>query len=249
MPFTIQTVNLSEEALSYEWFLDGQLVSEAATPNLMIPTEGTYNLQMVASYGPRCTDTLLFDPIVGYPSPTAGFLAFPNESVNIIGEVRYENTSENASSYWWDLGDGTFTTTVNPDHEYDINGPIEVTLVAILENPGGLTCTDTLTQFIDNENICTFYANNAMSPDFGERDHQIFKPVGLGIESYELSIYSRWGEQVWYTNAVEDFQPAEVWDGMYRGQPVPQDVYVWRAVVDFQTCGRIPFQGEIHVLR
>lgn len=248
-PFTMQVNNLSEEALTYQWYLDDVLISEDTNPSIVFPTAGAYNLRMVANYGPRCADEFLFDPINVYPSPTADFLAFPNESPNIIGDVRFENTSLNASSYLWILGDGNTTTEVSPMHEYDINGPIAVSLVAFLENPGGLTCTDTLTQLINSDQICTFYANSVMTPDVGEADHRIFKPVGLGIEGYELAIYSRWGEQVWYTNEVDEKQPARTWDGIYRGQPVPQDVYIWRAIVDFEACGKVPFQGEIHVIR
>jgi hypothetical protein len=104
-------------------------------------------------------------------------------------------------------------------------------------------------QFIDPEGICTFFANNAMSPDYGEADHRVFKPVGLGIETYELAIYSPWGEQVWYTDEVTNNQPARAWTGEYRGQIVPQGVYIWKAVVNFQTGKTETYQGEVHVIR
>ncbi|HQN94244.1 MAG TPA: gliding motility-associated C-terminal domain-containing protein, partial [Prolixibacteraceae bacterium] len=54
-----------------------------------------------------------------------------------------------------------------------------------------------------------------------------FYPKGSGIDllSYEMSVFDRWGEEIFHTN---DFY--EHWQGRYnqnRGDYVPQGVYAW----------------------
>lgn len=49
-------------------------------------------------------------------------------------EVRFSNTSTNASSYSWSFGDGTVSSEVNPNKTYDENGTFTVALTAIGAN-------------------------------------------------------------------------------------------------------------------
>lgn len=44
--------------------------------------------------------------------------------------VRFTNVSENATSYHWDFGDGTYSNVPNPDHIYSHEGIYTVTLTA-----------------------------------------------------------------------------------------------------------------------
>jgi PKD repeat protein len=57
--------------------------------------------------------------------------------------VQFFNNSQNASSYYWDFGDGSFDTQPSPTHTYFGTGPFTVTLVAT-----GLGCSDTMTALI-----------------------------------------------------------------------------------------------------
>ena len=61
-----------------------------------------------------------------YPQPQAGFLYHLNASFF----VSFQNESYNAASYLWDFGDGTTSTSVNPEHTYASKGLKRVTLTA-----------------------------------------------------------------------------------------------------------------------
>lgn len=65
------------------------------------------------------------------------------------------------------------------------------------------------------------YLPNAISP---KGINNILKPVAVfvGSEGYEFFVYNRWGEMLFHTS-----DPADGWNGTYRGQYVPQGVYVW----------------------
>ncbi len=64
------------------------------------------------------------------PAPISSF-----EAVQSSSTVLFTNTSEYATSYYWDFGDGTSSNQVNPSHTYTSPGAFEITLTAT--NPNG----------------------------------------------------------------------------------------------------------------
>jgi hypothetical protein len=67
--------------------------------------------------------------------PTACFdffsVSIDDGNLAIVDEViEFENCSENADSYLWDFGDGSTSTSENPNHSYDEAGIYTVTLEA-----------------------------------------------------------------------------------------------------------------------
>jgi gliding motility-associated-like protein len=76
---------------------------------------------------------------------------------------------------------------------------------------------------------------NALTPNEGIGDQTIFLPKGKGIEKYRLQIFNAFGELLWETDKLkEDGQPAEGWYGDFKGNPLPQDVYVWKITATFK---------------
>lgn len=71
--------------------------------------------------------------------------------------ITFTNYSQNASSYYWDFGDGTTDTTANPSHTFTVAGNYNVMLVAI----DSLTC---------NGSDTTYLPVQILSNDFEVRD-------------------------------------------------------------------------------
>jgi gliding motility-associated-like protein len=63
------------------------------------------------------------------------------------------------------------------------------------------------------------YIPNAFSPN-EDGDNPIFKPIGININNYELKIFNRWGEIIFYSQNI-----INGWDGKYLGENVPVGVY------------------------
>lgn len=59
--------------------------------------------------------------------------------------VEFNDTSNNATSWKWNFGDGTTSTKQNPTHTYSKSGQYKVTLVAALANGETLTAAQILT--------------------------------------------------------------------------------------------------------
>ena len=88
-----------------------------------------------------------------------------------------------------------------------------------------------------------------MSPEYGDGDVRFFKPVGLGLDEYEISVYSPWGVRVWFSDALENNSPSESWDGRYKGTIVPQGAYTWLAKLTFINRNKKIAKGTVTVLR
>ncbi len=76
---------------------------------------------------------------------------------------------------------------------------------------------------IEVEEVCPMrlYVPNAFTPN-DDNLNETFKPVAVNFIEYEIFIFNRWGELIYHSNTIEN-----PWDGMYKGNLVQQDVYVW----------------------
>jgi PKD repeat protein len=116
------------------WYWSFGVGSSPATATAQGPHTVTYS-----TTGPKTVSLTVNGTVTetknGYininPLPSAGFTTTQNE--NVVG---FNNTSQNASTYFWDFGDGTTSTEVSPTHEYLENGEFTVTLTATSDECG-----------------------------------------------------------------------------------------------------------------
>jgi gliding motility-associated-like protein len=141
------------------------------------------------------------------------------------------NRSENATNYWWDLGEcdpqlpnsGLYQTPsqyYNPtatniiDYTYGCEpGIYSVQLVAT--NQG--ICPDTVIKQIKIKDEIVVYVPNTFTPN-GDGINDLFIPIVTSysdLGQYEFRIYDRWGEVIFESKTV-----GEGWDGI-AGRPWP----------------------------
>jgi len=248
----IEITNQSDHAISYCWFLNGVLFSETTDLILSLPDPGVYSLSLVAKYNALCQDTMrLAQGIEVYVTPHADFTYEVDQVENILGDVQFENHSERFDRLNWDFGDGTSSVELNPFHEYDINRNIQVILYTYNDNGGIITCIDTINKEIAPEWLVTFFAPNAFSPDYGDDLVRVFKPVGIGLAEYDISVYSPWGQRVWNSTGIIDQHPAESWNGQLdnTGEALPQGAFTWLAKVVFVNGDSRVYKGSVTLLR
>jgi hypothetical protein len=181
------------------------------------------------------TDSII---ITVYPLPRAyfGFNYLEQTNVNFI------NLSTNAVSYSWQFGDGGFSTTDQHsfDHLYpDSSGSYYITLTAY--NQEG--CPDTTTaqlSFTDRYNIfvpTSFHPGFDLNPTFGA--------YSVGISSYQMDIFDRWGEHLFSTSDL-----ANQWTGTNSdGSLLKQDVYVWIMKAIMKTGEKVERTGTVFLIR
>lgn len=153
---------------------------------------------------------------------SAYYTADPQPASLFSPTVNFTNASNGAVNYVWDFaGLGTSSLT-NPSFTFpnDTGRVYYVCLTAI--NTNG--CTDDFCMNIIINEEFVLYAPNAFTPD-GNGVNDIFYVYGNDIdpEYFTLYIFDRWGELIYTSNSL-----SAGWDGTFKGQKVPNDVYVWR---------------------
>lgn len=178
-----------------------------------------YDITLTVTSEHGCVGSLTkTDYINAYPIPLASFSFAPNEITIVDKEVTFTDQSIIASTWQWDLGDGTQTTATHPIHEYADTGYYWVTLN--IANEYG--CTDSTAKLIRINPIYAIWIPNAFTPN-GDNTNDYFYVDGYGIKELQVQIFDRWGLKIYDGIGLD-----QSWDGTYKGKLVQLDVYVYK---------------------
>jgi PKD repeat protein len=125
----------SSPADSYSWELNGNVISSAAS--IDASEAGLYTVTVTNANACDGTGTSAATLVLVNASPTADATFTQNYGSYT---VQFLNNSLNATSYLWNFGDGTTSTSANPNHTYATGGDYTVTLTA-----SNGSCTDVFT--------------------------------------------------------------------------------------------------------
>ncbi len=134
---TVTITNTSINAASYTHFWtfgDGNSSTAISPGPYVYATWGVYNISLIVTNG-FCSDTTTQTITIVPPPPVASFLGVYAGCRPLT--ISPTNTSQFASSYFWDFGDGIGTSTAtNPTYTYYNAGNYTITLTA--SGPGGV---------------------------------------------------------------------------------------------------------------
>lgn len=122
--------NLSSNASSYAWdFGDGNSATTDA-PSNTYSGSGAYKVKLTAKDNFGETDVVERTVVVTNPNEAVAGFSFEVDASD-WKTIKFSNTSTNATSYAWDFGDGTGTSTEeNPVYTYAGQGDYTVKLTA-----------------------------------------------------------------------------------------------------------------------
>jgi subtilisin-like proprotein convertase family protein len=115
--------------------------------------------------------------------------------------------------------------------------------VTVLDSRGCRAEDELYIQVDRRKNI---YVPNIFNPDLGGLTVYGGADV-LTIEQF--SIYDRWGSALFERSGFEPNNPADGWQGAFRGKPVTPGVYAWYAVVKFLDGATEIFSGDVTIFR
>jgi gliding motility-associated-like protein len=202
---------------------------------------GTYSQVLTNSTGCDSTATLNLILIDG---PLANFRTSDETLWALESNIFFENTSQDYTQSSWfingvSVGD---LTDLSYDIDLTVQGDFAVTLIVTND-----FCVDSITKTVFYNPEQLLYVPNAFSPN-GDELNPIFLPVfsyTIGIDSYSLSIYNRWGELIFSSQ-----DPKVGWDGTYKNYPVPSGSYVWKINVSNTTNSDLQeVTGHVILLR
>ena len=194
--------------------------------------------------------------IVVYPLPEPNFEYSPDFVMLPDQPVQFFNTTYMADdqTYLWTFGDGTSSTEQQPWHQYTYEGIFDVKMVATTAH----NCIDSIiipnAVEVNGEGYIDFpnaFLPTAASPSDGsypspDSENSVFHPKHDGVKDYELWIFNRWGEQLFYSSNVD-----VGWNGRYgnNGDDLGQDVYFWKTKGSFNN--NVPFKkaGDVTLIR
>jgi len=231
---TVKFKNTSTGAIGYVWdFGDGSPTSNAIEPTHTFNGPGkNYAVTLTATNALGCTNsTTIADYIRVVAPPVASFTVTPGNEISIPNySFGFKDISTDAVSWQWTFGDGAVSTLQNPTHTYSNEGNYNVTL-KVLNKEG---CSSTTFQSVRIIGV-PGYLNipNSFMPASAKNEIKIFKAKGRGIKEWQMSVFNKWGQQLWTTTKLDDGAPLEGWDGTYNGQEQPQGVYYWKIEIKF----------------
>ena len=179
--------------------------------------------------------------------PNASFLPSPSKMTTLNTTTTMINSSSNATSYFWDFGDGQTSIEEAPTNQYsDLDtGTYLITLTA-----SNGSCQDIATYYVKIFEDLVYYIPNTFTPYDGNDYNQLFKPVftsGYDTGNYSMEIFNRWGELVFSTTDIN-----QGWDGKdMRNSKICEDgTYVWKIGFGVKSIDKKEWiSGHVNLLR
>ena len=251
-PLDVQFVNNSQYADTYLWNFGDGATSTQQSPNYTYYTAGTYTVSLTV-FGLGGQDTQTQQQIIEvYQLPNPFFTINPSVVFIPNEPVLFFNLSTFATSYFWNFGDGNTSTEVNPEHYYSQLGVYDIMLIASTPN----NCIDTfiLQSAVEAKSVGATQIPNAFSPntsggsggrfDPNSTNNDVFHPIIVGADEYELNIFNKWGELLFISTDQN-----MGWDGYYRDELSKQEVYVYKIKVKYTDGRTETFVGDLTLLR
>ncbi len=254
-PLRVNFTNLTKygDADKYVWYFgEGEGISNAENPSYTYYRPGTYSVRLEATNSSGITDMAVKRFLIEvYPVPHADFIIRPVKVKLPEDPIFTTNLSFEADTYFWDFGDGATSTEVEPSHIYTDTGRYDISLIAMTEHQ----CADTvvyenIVEVVDGNEI---RIPNAFTPSldgpnggnrYNDGRNDVFFPVTEGVIAYHLQIYNRWGELLFDTQDT-----GKGWDGYYRGQLCPPDVYIYKIDFKFIDGREVMKFGDVALIR
>jgi len=162
---------------------------------IQVFSPGIYWLK-VTDEGCSASDTVLISSAPPLPDLTY------TVSICLGEEITLSPNYPNASSVIWKNSVESHSISVRKEDEYWFD----------ITDEYGCTKKDTIFVIMNSEVSPDVWFPNTFTPN-GDGINDVFSPVGFGIENYEMTIFNRWGDKVFYTD-----NPNNAWDGKVQGK-------------------------------
>ncbi len=249
-PFCVSFQNLSNVSTgsytSWLWnFGDGGNASDPShcyyNSSVLLSNSFNVNLTVISDSG--CVSSLSkSNYITVYPNSNADFTVQPQTAVITNPVISIMDASVGANLWNWDFGDLQTASLSNPlHHSYADTGAYSIILIT--NNAFG--CADTAYQTVIIQPDFLFYIPNAFTPnDDGVNDS--FSGKGIFISSYEMMIFDRWGNLIFFTDDID-----KPWDGKsnHGNEISPGGVYIYSIKITDFTKVKHNYKGIVTLVR
>ncbi len=236
---------------SYVWNFGDGTSSNLKNPSHTYTQAGTYPVSVTKISTLGCQGQLSGpSSVTVYPTPVAYGVA--DKYITDITQPTFNLTDQStgANSILWEFSPIDFATTPNTSYMYPDTGTYFVLLTA--SNSYGCVSDFEFSVAVISQNQLSvpnaFTPNpsggNGGSYDASSLSNEVFFARMGSVSQFHMIVYNRWGELIF-----ETFDVNVGWDGYYRGELSPQDVYVWKIEAHFEDGSQVSDVGSLTLLR
>ncbi|RYE11822.1 MAG: PKD domain-containing protein, partial [Sphingobacteriales bacterium] len=188
-PLPVRFTDLSSSPMgnnivAWQWDFGNGVTSNEQHPTTTYITAGNFAVTLKVTDDKGCSKVIGRNAYIRVTQGVvAGFSTTPSVFCTAPASVRFNNSSTGAGtlSYYWDFGDGSFSSLATPNHTYNATGTYNVVLTA----SSALGCSDTAMKQIHV---------GAFQPDFNIINNGACpgKPVIFNNTSRPLPANVRW---------------------------------------------------------
>ncbi|HEU4716548.1 MAG TPA: PKD domain-containing protein, partial [Bacteroidia bacterium] len=227
-------------------FGDGNLGSGNCNPSNCYANPGCYDVTLTVNDANGCTGTVTMPSYICVSeNVVAQFTATPQPTTVFESNITFTDESTgNPVSWTWYFGTLDSSNVQNPAYDFPNDQPGCYDVILVANNLDNCPGTDTMRVCIDPE--YSIYFPNAFTPN-GDGINDGFIGVGQGIDKYEMWVFDRWGNMIYYTSDM-----SKPWDGTVQGKSgniCQEDVYVWKATVVDVFGKKHKFIGHVSLVR
>jgi PKD repeat protein len=241
-----EVTNMAAPGTRMLWnFGDGTFGTDPA-PKHAYNKAGRYEvtLSMSSATGGTIFNKPVSDVIVIHERPEAAFNPMPQEYLDRVPSVHFENKSLKGSSYLWDFGDGSISTLQVPTHVYKKKGDYAVSLIVT----NAIGCTDRTERVVRIKEDYNLLAAPAFSPNGdGVEEHFIPEALKTLERRFRMTIHDpATGALMYETSDLK-----RPWNGRVNGvgAPCATGDYVWMVEMkDGEALGGT-YTGTVSLLR
>ena len=107
----------------------------------------------------------------------------------------------------------------------------------------GNGCTVTDTAYVQTLSFNLLGTPDAFSPN-GDGSNDTFRILATSVKEFRLAIYNRWGGLVFETTDINTG-----WDGTYKGNPEPSEVYTYFFSITYLNDRKVSREGTVTLFR
>lgn len=211
---------------TWAWDFGDNNQATTQNPSHCYLTAGLYTVSLTVTSNAGCVNTIVMNNYVDvFGIPMAAFTAGPQPTTELNPQIYFTDLSIGAVTWDWSFGDMIPASTSqlqNPSFYYPTSGCFDV----LLEVSSVNGCTDTTSEQVCIDPDVSIYVPNTFTPnEDGINDFFFAQGIGLDPENFEMWVFDRWGNLIFYTNDLN-----EGWNGKVQGSPnyCQVDTYVWK---------------------
>lgn len=230
-------------AEEYFWS-PGILVGEQTRSSLDVSPEASVTYRVIGNDELGCFADTGYVPVIVYPYPVTE--AGEDKTIPVGNSVTLNPViSKDVTTLKWRPSAGlSCVTCATP-----VAAPKQTTMYTLeTVNGGGCITRDIITIFVfcNNANV---FVPNTFSPN-ADGNNDVFYPRGKGIYRIQsFKIFNRWGDMVYDQMNIQPNDMSKGWNGLHKGQPAPQDVYVYTMDVVCENNVVLNYKGNVALIR